>query len=195
MNTYARNLMTQMDVVPCFDLVIRDQPFDFVATLEKHEQIYTKTDKFFLVIHENGLKVPKYSRDRLLSRGCVGVVSKKNLKSFLEEMKNKMHNDPKLKDLFMEPLRNTMKNRIPKLPKNALKGVKFAVTGVFKRWSRDEFVALIKNNGGTVTSQVYGQTDYLVAGYDRGKVKCRDAMVHDTEILNENDFRELLTVP
>ena len=69
MNTYARNLMTQMDVVPCFDLVIRDQPFDFVATLEKHEQIYTKTDKFFLVIHEDGLKVPKYSRDHNQPRG------------------------------------------------------------------------------------------------------------------------------
>ena len=195
MNSYARNLMTKLDVAPCFDMVIRETPFDLVATLEKHEQIYTKTYKFFLVIHEDGLKVPKYSSERLLNRGCVGVVSKKDLKAFLEEMKNKMHNDPKLKDLFMEPLRNTMKKRIPKMSKNALKGVKFAVTGVFKRWSRDEFVALIKNHGGTVTSQVSGQTDYLVAGYDRGNAKCRNAKVHDTEVLNESDFMELLKCP
>ena len=54
---------------------------------------------------------------------------------------------------------------------------------------------IIKKHGGTVTSQVSGRTDYLVAGYDRGNVKCRNAKVHDTEVLNESDFMELLRCP
>ena len=195
MNSYVRNLMTKLDVAPCFDMVIRDKPFDLVATLEKHEEILHRTGKFFLVVHEDGLNVPKYSRDRLLDRGCVGVVSKKDLREFLLGTKNKMHNDPKLKDMFMEPVRDTMKRDVPKMPKNALKGMKFAVTGVLKRWSREEIVDIIKKHGGTVTSQVSGQTDYLVAGYDRGNVKCRNAKVHDTEVLNESDFMELLRCP
>jgi NAD-dependent DNA ligase len=195
MNSYVRNLMTKLDVAPCFDMVIRDKPFDLVATLEKHEDIFHRTDKFFMVVHENGLKVPKYSRDRLIDRGCVGVVSKNGLRDLLVELKNKMHNDPNLKDMFMDPLRNTMKRDVPKMPKNALKGVKFAVTGVLKRWSREEIVDIIKKHGGTVTSQVSGRTDYLVAGYDCGNVKCRNAKVHDTEVLNESDFMELLRCP
>ena len=192
MNSYVRNLMTKLDVAPCFDVVIRDKPFDLVATLEKHEDIFHRTDKMFMVVHEDGLKVPKYSQDRLLDRGCVGVVNKKGLRDLLVDLKNKMHNDPKLKDMFMDPLRNTMKRDVPKMPKNALKGVKFAVTGVLKRWSREEIVDIIKKHGGTVTSKVSGQTDYLVAGYDRGNAKCRNAKVHDTEVLNESDFMELL---
>jgi len=187
--------MTKLDVAPCFDMVIRDKPFDLVATLEKHEDVFHRTDKFFMVVHEDGLKVPKYSQDRLLDRGCVGVVNKKGLRDLLVELKNKMHNDPKLKDMFMDPLRNTMKRDVPKMPKNALKGVKFAVTGVLKRWSREEIVDIIKKHGGTVTSQVSGRTDYLVAGYDRGNVKCRNAKVHDTEVLNEGEFMELLRCP
>ena len=195
MNSYVRNLMTKLDVAPCFDMVIRDKPFDLVATLDKHEDIFHRTDKMFIVVHEDGLKVPKYSEDRLLDRGCVGVVSKKDLKDFLLDIKNKLHICPKLKDRFMEPVRATMKRDVPKMPKNALKGVKFAVTGVLKRWSREEIVDIIKKHGGTVTSQVSGRTDYLVAGYDRGNVKCRNARVHDTEVLNENDFMELLRCP
>jgi len=187
--------MTKLDVAPCFDMVIRDKPFDLVATLEKHEDIFHRTDKFFMVVHEDGLKVPKYSRDRLIDRGCVGVVSKKDLRDLLVELKNKMHNDPKLKDMFMDPLRNTMKRDVPKMSRNVLKGVKFAVTGVLKRWSREEIVDIIKKHGGTVTSQVSGETDYLVAGYDRGNVKYRNAKVHGTEVLNENDFMELLRCP
>jgi NAD-dependent DNA ligase len=195
MDRYVRNLMTKLDVAPCFDMVIRDKPFDLVATLEKHEKILHRTGKFFLVVHEDGLKVPKYSTDRLLDRGCVGVVSKKDLREFLLGTKNKMHNDPKLKDMFMGPVRDTMKKKIPKLSNKAFKDVKFAITGVFKRWSREEIVDMITRHGGTVTSQVSGQTDYLVAGYDRGNVKCRNAEVHDTEVLNESDFMELLRCP
>jgi len=95
----------------------------------------------------------------------------------------------------MEPVRATMKKRIPKLSNKAFKDVKFAITGVFKRWSREEIVEMIESHGGTVTSQVSGQTDYLVAGYDRGNVKCHNAKVHDTEVLNESDFMELLRCP
>ena len=195
MNSYVRNLMTKLDVAPCFDMVIRDKPFDLVATLDKHEDIFHRTDKMFIVVHEDGLNVPKYSEDRLLDRGCVGVVSKKDLKDFLLDIKNKLHIYPKLKDRFMEPVRATMKKRIPKLSKKAFNDVKFAITGVFKRWSRDEIVDIIKKHGGTVTSQVSGKTDYLVAGYDRGNVKCRNAKVHGTEVLNESDFMEMLRCP
>ena len=195
MDRYVRNLMTKLDFAPCFDMVIRDKPFDLVATLEKHEDIFNRTDKMFIVVHENGLKVPKYSIDRLLDRGCVGVVSKKDLKDFLLDTKNKLHIYPDLKDRFMEPVRATMKKCVPKLSKKAFKDVKFAITGVFKRWSREEIVDMITRHGGTVTSQVSGRTDYLVAGYDRGNVKCRNAKVHDTEVLNESDFMELLRCP
>jgi len=195
MDRYVRNLMTKLDIAPCFDMVIRDKPFDLVATLEKHEDIFNRTDKMFIVVHENGLKVPEYSIDRLLSRGCVGVVSKKDLKDFLLDTKNKLHIYPDLKDRFMEPVRATMKKRVPKLSKKAFKDVKFAITGVFKRWSREEIIEMITRHGGTVTSQVSGRTDYLVAGYDRGNVKCRNAKVHDTEVLNESDFMELLRCP
>ena len=80
MNSYARNLMTKLDVAPCFDVVIRETPFDLVTTLEKHEGIFHRTTKMFVVVHEDGLKVPQYSYEGVFDRGCIGVVSKKDLK-------------------------------------------------------------------------------------------------------------------
>jgi len=72
-----------------------------------------------------------------------------------------------------------------------LDGLTFVFTGQLDRWTRDEVQRLVEQHGGRATSSVSGETDYVVAGPGAGQ-KQDDAEVHDTPILDEAAFVDLL---
>ncbi len=69
-------------------------------------------------------------------------------------------------------------------------GVKMVFTGSIEGYTRSELKGLMEDHGASVTSSVSGETDFLVAGENPGSTKLEDARDLDTEILEEDEFRE-----
>jgi DNA ligase (NAD+) len=67
----------------------------------------------------------------------------------------------------------------------------FVLTGSLNNYTREEATALIKNEGGTVTSSVSKLTDFVLAGEKAGS-KLNKAKSLDINILSENEFNKML---
>jgi DNA ligase (NAD+) len=76
--------------------------------------------------------------------------------------------------------------------KGLLVGKTFVLTGTLPTLSRDEAKALIKQNGGDVSSSVSSQTDYVLAGEEAGS-KLDKAEKLGVKIINESEFFLLLS--
>ncbi|WP_158853277.1 NAD-dependent DNA ligase LigA [Halorhabdus sp. CUG00001] len=75
---------------------------------------------------------------------------------------------------------------------DALDGLTFVFTGSLSGFTRSEAQALVEAHGGSATSSVSGNTDYLVAGENPGQRKRTDAQENDVPILDESAFESLL---
>tara|TARA_R100001143_G_scaffold52481_2_gene47645 strand:- start:7503 stop:9497 length:1995 start_codon:yes stop_codon:yes gene_type:complete len=74
-----------------------------------------------------------------------------------------------------------------------LSGKKIVITGTLPNYSRNEVKELIENHGGSTTSSVSKNTDYVVAGDSPGS-KYDKAIQLDIPILNENELKGLLDI-
>lgn len=73
-----------------------------------------------------------------------------------------------------------------------LKGLVFVISGTFTRHSRDEYKAMIEQNGGKNTGSISGKTDYLLAGANMGPAKLAKAEKMGIKIINEEEFLNIL---
>jgi DNA ligase (NAD+) len=73
-----------------------------------------------------------------------------------------------------------------------LDGLTMVFTGALDRFTRSEAQELVERHGGSATSSVSGNTDYLVAGDDPGQSKRDDADENDVPVLSEAAFLDLL---
>jgi DNA ligase (NAD+) len=96
-------------------------------------------------------------------------------------------NERLLKQLRQEGLNPAARRR-----GDRLEGVTVVFTGELGSMSRDEAREAVRAQGGNPTSSVSGNTDYLVVGDDPGSTKQADARRHDTPVLHEDGFLELL---
>lgn len=71
-------------------------------------------------------------------------------------------------------------------------GKKFVITGTLPSLSREEAKKMIKKEGGSVSSSVSKETDYLLAGEKPGS-KYDEALRLGTTILSEDDFFKLVS--
>lgn len=74
---------------------------------------------------------------------------------------------------------------------NKLEGYTFVITGTLPSLSRDEATALIKSNGGKVTSSVSKKTDYLLCGEDAGS-KLTKAESLGITIIDEDELYKMI---
>ena len=74
----------------------------------------------------------------------------------------------------------------------ALAGETFVFTGALERFTRSDAQELVERHGGSATSSVSGNTDYLVVGEDPGRTKQEDAEAEEVPQLDEEEFLELL---
>ncbi|WP_256296237.1 NAD-dependent DNA ligase LigA [Haloarchaeobius salinus] len=72
-----------------------------------------------------------------------------------------------------------------------LDGLTFVFTGALSE-SRGEFQDLVERHGGSATSSVSGNTDYLVVGENPGQSKQDDADANDVPTIDEEEFRAVL---
>ena len=75
---------------------------------------------------------------------------------------------------------------------DALEGKMFVFTGSLERFTRSDAQDLVEQHGGSATSSVSGNTDYLVVGENPGQRKRDDAAEHDVETIDEAAFLDLL---
>lgn len=73
-----------------------------------------------------------------------------------------------------------------------LAGLTVVFTGTLERFTRDEAVDLIESHGGTATSSVSGNTDYLIVGARPGRRKQDAARENNVPELSEEEFIEFL---
>ena len=95
--------------------------------------------------------------------------------------------------LFVEALRHAGVRMIAEVKEQlseALSGKSFVITGTLSR-PRDDFKALIEQHGGTVSSAVSAQTDYLLAG-DKAGSKLRKAEKLGIKIIGEEEFEIMI---
>ncbi len=74
---------------------------------------------------------------------------------------------------------------------NTLEGTRYVFTGSLEDYTRSEAQKLVERLGGRATSSVSSLTDYLVVGENPGS-KYEDAQEQDVEIINEEQFKELI---
>ena len=65
-------------------------------------------------------------------------------------------------------------------------------TGALDDYTRNEAQDLVESHGGSATSSVSGNTDYLVVGDSPGTTKREDAAANDVPEIDEAAFEELL---
>ena len=74
----------------------------------------------------------------------------------------------------------------------ALEGLTFVFTGSLDGLTRGDAQDLVERAGGSATSSVSGNTDYLVVGENPGQRKRDDADEHGVETVHEDEFVALL---
>lgn len=74
-----------------------------------------------------------------------------------------------------------------------LAGLSIVISGTFTQHSRDEYKALIEQNGGKNSGSVSSKTDYILAGDSMGPAKLEKAAKLGVKIINEEEFLNMIT--
>lgn len=74
-----------------------------------------------------------------------------------------------------------------------LEGKKIVISGVFAHHSREEYKAMIEQNGGKNVSSISKATSFILAGDNMGPAKLEKAQKLGIDIINEDQFLEMLS--
>ena len=69
-----------------------------------------------------------------------------------------------------------------------LKGISFVLSGVFEKYSREELIKMIEENGGKNLSAVSSKLNYLVAGENMGPSKAEKAASFNIPVISETEL-------
>ena len=69
-----------------------------------------------------------------------------------------------------------------------LEGKKIVISGVFQHHSREEYKAIIEQNGGKNVSSISKATSFILAGDNMGPAKLEKAQKLGIDIINEDQF-------
>jgi DNA ligase (NAD+) len=87
---------------------------------------------------------------------------------------------------------NFEEKQIAEAEGNALEGKTIVISGVFEKYSREEYKEMIERNGGKNSSSVSKNTSFILAGENMGESKKEKAIELGVALINENDFLKLL---
>ena len=81
---------------------------------------------------------------------------------------------------------------ITSLQTEKLKGLTIVISGTFEKHSRDEYKAMIEQNGGKNSGSISAKTSYVLAGDNMGPSKLEKAESLGIKIISEDDLLEML---
>ena len=73
-----------------------------------------------------------------------------------------------------------------------LEGKSIVISGVFTRYSRDEYKRIIEQNGGKNVGSISGKTSFILAGDNMGPAKLQKAEKLGVPIVDEDTFLEMI---
>jgi DNA ligase (NAD+) len=73
-----------------------------------------------------------------------------------------------------------------------LSGQSIVISGVFDRYSRDEYKALIEKHGGKNVGSISAKTSFVLAGHNMGPAKLEKAQRLGVRIVNEDEFLTMI---
>ena len=79
-----------------------------------------------------------------------------------------------------------------KAQSDKLEGQSIVISGVFQHHSRDEYKALIEQNGGKNVGSISSKTSFILAGENMGPSKLEKAQKLGIRILNEEEFLAMI---
>ena len=106
---------------------------------------------------------------------------------FADERNRTLVNRLKEYGLQMSVAEEKLANRSEKL-----KGLSIVISGTFAKHSRDEYKAMIEQQGGKNSGSVSGKTDYILAGDNMGPAKLEKAAKLGVKIINEDEFLNMI---
>lgn len=71
-------------------------------------------------------------------------------------------------------------------------GKSIVISGVFSKHSRDEYKAIIEQNGGKNVGSISGKTSFILAGDNMGPAKLQKAEKLGVPIIDEDTFLNML---
>jgi DNA ligase (NAD+) len=176
--TSAENLLAELEAA-------REPPLaDFLAAIgvpEVGETTASNLARYFGTLDA----VMAASIEELESVDDVGPVVAEEIHEFFRSERNREVVD-ELRAHGVEPREAEMETG------DALAGLTFVFTGSLDGYTRGEAQELVERNGGSATSSVSGNTDYLVAGSNPGATKREDAEANDVPVVDQAEFEELL---
>ncbi|MFO7814311.1 MAG: NAD-dependent DNA ligase LigA [Halanaerobiales bacterium] len=131
-------------------------------------------------------KLKSADKEELVKINEIGPVMAESIINFFKSQHN-LNVLKKLRDANLK----MKKNRIEEKEPQYLKGNSFVFTGALNHYTRKEASDLVRKYGGEVKSSVSSKTSYLIVGDNPGS-KYEQAQELDVEILDEDDFMELL---
>jgi DNA ligase (NAD+) len=66
------------------------------------------------------------------------------------------------------------------------------ISGLFLKHSRDEYKAIIEENGGKNSTSVSGNTSFILAGENMGQSKKEKAIELGVPLINEIEFLKII---
>lgn len=104
--------------------------------------------------------------------------------------------NPKSRDfvnrLKLQNLQFSLSEDAMALKTDKLKGITIVISGTFELHSRDEYKAMILQNGGKNSGSVSKSTDFILAGDNMGPAKLEKAEKLGVKIIKENEFLKMI---
>ncbi|MEF8841346.1 MAG: NAD-dependent DNA ligase LigA [Haloarculaceae archaeon] len=128
--------------------------------------------------------VEEASREELQEIDGIGEVVAEEIREFFDSERNR--------EVLAGLLEHVDPREVDVETGDALEGLTFVFTGALEGYTRSEAEALVERNGGSATSRVSGNTDYLVTGESPGQSKLDDAEAEGVPVLDREGFEGLL---
>lgn len=128
------------------------------------------------------------SFDELIQVNEIGAkIAQSIVKHFGEEKNIELINRLKEYGVQLELSKDIIDQRTDKL-----QGLIIVISGTFEKHSRDEYKAMIEQNGGKNSESISSKTNYILAGDNMGPAKLEKAEKLGIAIINEDKFLEMI---
>ena len=176
--TSATNLLTEVDAA-------REPPLpDFLAAIGVPE-VGPSTAKALAREFGDLGSVMAADTDELQTVADVGPTVAREIRDFFDSTRNREVIE-QLRERGVDPQPVEIDGG------DELAGLTFVFTGSLDEFPRSEAQELVETHGGSATSSVSGNTDYLVLGESPGTTKREDAAAEDVPEIGESEFLALL---
>jgi DNA ligase (NAD+) len=81
---------------------------------------------------------------------------------------------------------------VRKVTSSKISGKTFVITGTLQQSNRQDFINMIEKNGGSVTTSISKNTDFLISGENAGS-KLKKAVALKVEVISEKEIIDLIT--